>query len=128
MTPTIGLMQWRRELPKVVVNACYGGFGLSHEAIMRYSELAGLNLVRVKDGYLISDAYYIDGVRDDDHHWYYFDLERDDPYLVQVVEELGELADGEFAKLRIADVPDGVEWYIDDYDGIETVRETHSTW
>lgn len=115
-------------MTKVVVNACYGGFGLSHDAIMRYSELAGLNLVRVRDGYLITDAYYIDGVRDDDHLWYCHDLERTDPYLVQVVEELGELADGEFASLRIADVPDGVSWYIDDYDGIETVRETHNSW
>lgn len=115
-------------MPRVVVNACYGGFGLSHDAIMRYSELAGLNLVRIKDGYLITDAYYIDGVRDDDHLWSVYDLERTDPNLVQVVEELGELANGEFANLRIADVPDDVDWYIDDYDGIETINETHRSW
>ena len=115
-------------MPKVVVNACYGGFGLSHDAIMRYSELAGLNLRAVKDGYLITENYYIDGVRDEDHFWSMYDLERTDPYLVQVVEELGELANGEMASLRIADVPNGVSWYIDDYDGIETVRETHNSW
>lgn len=116
-------------MPKVVVNACYGGFGLSHEAIMRYSELAGLNLKPIKnEGLLFVTNYYIDGVRDDDNIWSDFDLERTDPYLVQVVEELGELANGQYANLRIADVPDGVDWYIDDYDGIETVHETHSSW
>ena len=29
---------------KVVINACYGGFGLSHKAIMRYAELKGFKL------------------------------------------------------------------------------------
>ena len=29
---------------KVVINACYGGFGLSEKAVMRYAELKGLTL------------------------------------------------------------------------------------
>ena len=33
---------------KVVINKCYGGFGLSHEAIMLYSDAAKLNLKAVK--------------------------------------------------------------------------------
>ena len=37
-------------------------------------------------------------------------------------------ADGDHAQLRIVDIPDDVNWYIDDYDGIETVREHHRTW
>lgn len=116
-------------MPKVVVNACYGGFGLSHDAIMRYSELAGLNLRAVKEDRGFTDyKYYVDGVMDDDHYWYYGDIERTDPFLVQVVEELGALANDQYAELRIADVPDDVDWYIDDYDGIETINETHRSW
>jgi hypothetical protein len=117
-------------MPKIVVNACYGGFSLSHAAIMRYGELAGINLQAIK-GSIVGPEYYsycVDGIIDDDHMWYYHDLERSDPYLVQVVEELGKSAAGAFATLRIADVPDDVEWYIDDYDGIETVCETHRRW
>lgn len=117
-------------MPKIVVNACYGGFGLSHAAVMRYSELAGINLQAIEEsGHgLEYYRYYVDGIIDDDHRWYYGDLERTDPYLVQVVEELGESAGGTFSSLRIADVPDDVEWYIDDYDGIESVCETHRRW
>lgn len=116
-------------MPKIVVNACYGGFGLSHEAIMHYSELADLNLTAIKQDHGSSEyRYFVNGIVDKDHEWYYLDLERDDPYLVQTVEALGKLANGNFSTLRIADVPDGVRWYIDDYDGIETVREQHSTW
>ena len=29
---------------KVVINTCFGGFGLSDEALARYNELAGTNL------------------------------------------------------------------------------------
>lgn len=29
---------------KVVINKCYGGFGLSHKAVMRYAELKGIKL------------------------------------------------------------------------------------
>jgi hypothetical protein len=29
-------------MTKVAYNACYGGFSLSHKAIMRYAELKGI--------------------------------------------------------------------------------------
>lgn len=53
---------------------------------------------------------------------------RADPLLVQVVEELGEEADGACASLRIVEIPDDVKWFIDDYDGQETIREEHRSW
>jgi hypothetical protein len=115
-------------MPKVVVNACFGGFGLSHDAIMRYGELANLNLVYVKGDHRWGDRYFKDGIQDDENSFWEHDIERNDPILVQVVEELGEAADGEAAELRIADVPDDAAWYLDDYDGIETIREVHRTW
>ena len=114
-------------MPKVVVNACFGGFGLSHNAVMRYAELANINLICVQ-GEIQSICHYYKDVVDDDNYFSTYDLERDDPILVQVVEEMGEEADSDMAKLRIADVPEGVDWYIDDYDGVETVREIHRTW
>lgn len=121
-------------MPKVVVNSCYGGFGLSEKAILRYGEIKGLNLVKIQTSHgegedrFSSEHYAIDGIDDGDHYFSYHDIERHDPILVQVVEELGDEANDWATSLRIADVPDDAKWYIDDYDGIETVREEHRTW
>lgn len=36
---------------KVVINSCYGGFGLSHEAILNYAELVGITLYPTKSNF-----------------------------------------------------------------------------
>lgn len=54
--------------------------------------------------------------------------DRANPLLVQVVEELKEEANGRFAKLKIVEIPDGIDWVIEEYDGSEYVAETHRTW
>jgi hypothetical protein len=87
---------------KVVINREYGGYELSKDA---YEEL-GLEY----DGY--GQAFFDD---------------RSNPKLVAVVEKLGERA-GEKAKLEVLEIPDGVEWEIDEYDGMEWVSEKHRTW
>lgn len=53
---------------------------------------------------------------------------RSDPILVQTVEELGEKANGSCAKLKVIEIPDDIEWEIDEYDGMESVRECHRSW
>jgi hypothetical protein len=55
-------------------------------------------------------------------------LTRADPLLVQVVEELGCEADDAHASLEVVEIPDGIEWYIHDYDGRETIHECHRHW
>lgn len=54
--------------------------------------------------------------------------DRSDSNLVQLVEELGEDAFGACAKLAVIEIPDGVEWEIDEYDGMESVDEVHRSW
>lgn len=54
--------------------------------------------------------------------------DRTDPLLIQVIEELGSKGNGRHAKLSVIEIPDDVEWEIDEYDGVETVREVHRSW
>ena len=89
---------------KIVINSDYGGFGLSKEAIKLYNERSETKI---------------------EHDW---DVERDDPILVQVVEELGEEAEDAFAALKIVEIPDGIDWDIEEYDGMEWIAEVHRTW
>jgi len=55
-------------------------------------------------------------------------LDRSDPLLVQVVRELGGAANGRYAELEIVEIPDGVSWELDEYDGVETIHEVHRSW
>jgi len=113
---------------KIVINKCYGGFSLSDAAIMLYGKKAGINIIKdeKKSSSFISH-YYIDEIKNDN---YFSDrrIERADPILIKVVEELGEAADGRCAKLKVLEIPDGVEWEIEEYDGKEWVSEVHQTW
>lgn len=88
---------------KIVINKCYGGFALSQEA---YKYL-GLDW----------DGYGLD-----------YDDNRADPNLVECVETLGDIASGDLAELKVVEIPDDVEWEIEEYDGIEWVSEKHRTW
>jgi len=53
---------------------------------------------------------------------------RSHPLVIKVVEELGEKSWDRHAELKIVEIPDGVEYEINDYDGIETVHEKHRSW
>ena len=142
---------------KIVINECYGGFGLSKEACQRYFDLKGQQVwievykkfsaldmftvwlvspeerLEIKEG----EAYYKMS-RDErtDYNWKYSqqiwyqgdNLTRNDPILVQVVEEMGDKAWGRYAKLAIVEIPDDVDWIVEEHDGMEWVAEKHRTW
>lgn len=127
---------------KVVINTCFGGFGLSHVANMRYAELKGTPLYPFvqktfggpfipyseddTDPYFI--YYYTTPDPTDESYVSMTDLPRDDPCLVQVVEELGDDASGTSANLKVVEISDDVKWTIEEYDGTEWVAESHRTW
>lgn len=48
--------------------------------------------------------------------------DRTNPLLVQVVEELREVANGRHAQLRIQELAPGTKFIIDEYDGSESVK------
>jgi hypothetical protein len=111
---------------EIVINKCYGGFGLSELAIRT---LRQRNVEWANEVVLFGETYENGAVKDSNFDSYNpYKLSRDDKDLVQVVKDLGEKAYGEYSKLSIVDIPDDVEWEIDDYDGFESIDEIHRTW
>jgi hypothetical protein len=112
-------------MTKIVYNDCYGGFGLSKKAIERYCELSGLGATFVEDEY----SGYWELPNGD--YWYHSNLSRDDPFLVQVVEELGKEANNHnrYSNLQIVELPAGTLYRIEEYDGMEKVmRQDQYKW
>ena len=98
---------------KVVINTCFGGFGLSDEAIAMYRERKGIAA--------------------DERATYADELFRGDPDLIAVVEALGseKAGDDRYAELKVVEVPMWLRekgWTIEEYDGSEHIAENHQTW
>lgn len=77
---------------KIVINVCFGGFGLTEEAKktlgIKYSE----------------------------------DIERTDARLIKMVETDAVNVADKFAELEVIEIPDeATDWEIDEYDGLENV-------
>lgn len=132
---------------KIVINRCFGGFGLSPVAIRAYLKRKGMDcffydisslcsLVKVsgeKNSLLICCSTKDLGERTtwEQKEGSYFnprEIPRNDIDLVEVVENLKSEASGRFSDLRVVEIPDGIEWEIDEYDGLETVEEKHRSW
>ncbi len=138
---------------KIVINRCFGGFGLSPLALKRYAELKGLGCYFFETNYSGNTSQLIPISLEEANNNPFFhaftvnelpnpipnefykqyaicdhDLERTDPNLIKVVKELKDKANGSCAKLKIVTIPDGTEWEISDYDGMESVEEVHKSW
>ena len=140
---------------KIVINKCYGGFSLSSKAIQRMAELQGRKCFFFKGGLsdiyepitieqagkeFFSTAFDVPNPNDfedknllwKDHYLTNYPEDRSDPLLIKVVEEIGAGhrtgASGYCADLRIIEIPDGICWEVDEYDGMESVSEVHRSW
>ena len=141
---------------KIVINRCYGGFGVSHEAVMRYFEIKGITVYPEQPNNYGSWKFWTywtvkpeDRIESKEGGEFYkmsmeerqaynkayseqtirgLEIPRGDTALVQTVEELGAKANGEYAKLAVVEIPDDISWEITEYDGMERVEETHRTW
>ncbi len=111
-------------MTKIVINDCYGGFGLSRDAILLARKLS--NNPTWGGAILKGDKYEDGKIVDQDYGGY--DYGRSDPLLIQVVETLKEKANGKYAKLKIVEIPDDVKWEICENAGMEWIAEIHRTW
>lgn len=100
---------------KIVINTQHGGCYLSKPAIELYC--------RYK-----KEADPASEIMESAAKKYFRVPDRADPTLVRVVEEMGSGASGSHSLLKVVEIPDGVKWTIEDYDGVEWVAEVHRTW
>lgn len=140
-------MTKEQEMKKVVINKCFGGFGLSDMAYEKLNEWGvpirgyiqeprnpktGLYDIHnpnnegevIFDSTLDEDKFIVFG-----RYWdTWLSDNREHPLLIKVVEELGDKASGRFSELKIVEIPKDVSYEIDEYDGLETIHEIHRSW
>lgn len=148
---------------KIIINRCFGGFGISIDAL---KELVKRNAACIET---YTPKYYYGGDNEKNRRqnkweesWNkdfetYTDLGeglmahpaaynifkdgllyslkdrgekevRTDKDLIEVVELLGSKSFGMCAELKVIEVPDGIYWEIDEYDGLEKIEEVHNSW
>ncbi len=141
---------------EIVINVCFGGFGLSDEAyelLIKYGIPVKRYIKEVRDkngrykpqpkneGEIIFDRKLtLKGENSLSDHYYkypsimsrywetWLDQKRDYPLLIKIVKKLKKKANGNHAKLKIVKIPNNVEYTIEEYDGFEHIAENHRTW
>lgn len=104
---------------EILLNKCYGGYGLSNEAVRLYLIKKNIEFrlnPKCSTGHF--KYYMIEGNDQFSDH----NIPRTDPVIIQVVRDLGKKANGRCAELVITSIPDGCEYYIDEYDGMESIE------
>lgn len=88
---------------KIVINTCYGGFGVSENFLKAY------NISYRKTSY---GSVYAEE-----------DIERTDPRLIEYIETYGsEMASSSHAELEVVEIPKGTLYRITEYDGFEDIE------
>jgi ferritin len=113
---------------RVVYNNCFGGFEVHEDAVQWMREQGddeAMNATLVGEYYDDGSgpkSQSVSGVRRE--------ISRTNELLADMIEGETEYTgpiDGQCADLRVAEVPDHVEWTIEEHDGQETVKEKSRT-
>jgi len=120
---------------KVIINVCFGGFGLSDLAYEELNKL-GIPIKKYTEGKekVIFDRTLGDEKEQKDieflgRYWEtWLEEDRENELLIKVIEKLGGKANCSCADLKIVEIPDNVEYEIEEYDGAEHIAEAHRTW
>ncbi len=101
----------KKEVYKVVINNCYGGFSISEQAVARLKEL------KKAKGWDVSELC--------SHVDYDERIPRHDEDLIKVIEELGPRAGGVCAAPKVEELLYPV-YRIEEYDGLESIKYPNS--
>lgn len=138
-------------MKKVILNKCYGGFQVSDKAYQLYAKKKGLELFKYDMEFRDKRFFYKKSTKQDNlfstyftkdfgeggeisnedykrYHLYLKTENREDPILIEVVEELGKEASDSCGNLIVVEIPKDLEYVIDDYDGIEILHEKVQEW
>lgn len=123
---------------KIVINKCYGGFNLSDEGFEWLIKNKGWGVTNYNEYGNCEDSMKpivkSDEVLSRLGFDYSFTQMRNDSSLrinedlIECVETLGTKANTRTSNLEIIEIPDDVDFTIEEYDGIERVAEKHRTW
>lgn len=102
---------------KVVINAEYGGYHLSDAVLKMYLTLTD---TPYETSYQSGDYYDHDCIVVDGNPFTEDWIRRDDPVLVELLEDIGYLQYG----LEIIEIPDFAKYSIGEYDGKEWIEST----
>lgn len=104
---------------KIVINKCYGGPSLSEEAV---KELKSRGIEWALEFYNDKNVY-------EEWNWYYLPGDyRTDPTLIELIESNSKKYSGQCSELKVVEIPDDIEYTIENYDGIEHIAEKHNIW
>jgi hypothetical protein len=135
---------------KLAINRKFGGFSVSVKGMLEIAKRKGLKVYPyiessdfsmfsghyVKETKICSNElivyYLLKDVGDEFEGDIYNDVprwefnpsdykNRTDPDLIATIESLGEEANGKFGELKVVEIPDGFDYEINDYDGLESV-------
>ena len=92
-------------MTRVLVNSCFGGFGFSDFVLKEFNKRTGDSCEGNEERYRTHEV------------------------IIDIFEEFGsEKCSGNYAKLKLIEIPDDVDYEITEYDGMEKVEECHRSW
>lgn len=108
---------------KIVINDCYGGFSLSKLGFLEYCKLKGWENNIGEERFTDDNHVKLNG-----KNICCSQIERNDPSLIKIVEDLGEKANSSISELKIVEIPNDVKWMIYEENGNEWIAEEHRRW
>jgi hypothetical protein len=105
---------------KLFINNCYGGFNFSYDACKLWLERKNISFIEDYKDYDGQPAFTIDGKRD----YVSYSILRDNSDMIQIFEEKGsKFVSGHCSEIILVEIPDGCQYRIGEYDGIEHIDQ-----
>ena len=147
-----------KQTKKVIINTKIGGFDIRTKGLIEYLKLrencneiycykytnssndivpanfiSDISDIGEFDKLIFSKVFYGEHIDDIDSYEFLdvsiYDIQRDDPNLIEVAETIGNEINTDYSILKIVEIPADVEFYISENDmGIEYIHEKHKVW